>query len=94
MSPELQILIPIIVGSIAVPLINAIKKFLNSSDPRINLGVSFGVSLLLSIFALVITGAFSGAPVTPSMIVSWVGLIFTVATLIYKGTQTIPPQVK
>jgi hypothetical protein len=92
MSEELQLLIPLIVGGIAVPLINAIKKIVASTDPRVNLGIAFGVSLVLAVAALFITGAFTGAPITATVVVGWISLAFSVATVIYKAAAT--PEIK
>jgi uncharacterized membrane protein len=89
-SPELSIISSMLIGGVAVPAINTIKSIVKSSNPKINLAIAFGVSLVLAVLALVITGAFSGNPITAQQIVSWLTTIFTVATIIYKGTATTP----
>lgn len=85
MTDELQLLIPLIVGGIAVPAADWIKKLVASTDPRVNLGIAFGVSMILAVLALFITGAFSGGPVTATAIVGWISLTFSTATIIYKS---------
>jgi len=85
------LLIPVLVGSIGIPVINWLKLqfgWTKPEDKPKNLWLSFGVSMALAIIALLITGSF--VPLTgPNTFVAWISLAFTVATLIYKSMQ--PP---
>lgn len=91
------VLIPALVGWVAVPLINALKKLINPTGENwvikigtvllaidVNLLIAVFVSLGLALLALIITNQFSIAVITPATIVYWIGLTFSVATLIYK----------
>lgn len=88
MTQELQLLIPVIIGSVAVPAINGVKKLINSTDPRINLLIAAVISIFLAVAALALTGAFATGPTSLTTIVAWVGTVFSVATLIYKGASS------
>ena len=92
MTDQLLFLVPVIVAGIAVPTINGVKKLVNSKNPQINLGITFGVCLIMALIALAVTGAFNGVPVTANSIVTWLSLILTVATLIYKNLPFNLPQ--
>jgi hypothetical protein len=85
------LLIPILVGSVGVPLVNWLKKTLGwvtDADRIKNVWLTFGVSLGLAILSLLITQSF--APIGgPETLVTWLGLTFTVATLIYKNMQPV-----
>ncbi len=86
------LLVPILVGSFGVPLVNWLKKTLGwttDADKKKNIWLTFGVSLALAILALLVTQSFIplGGPET---VVTWLGLTFTVATLIYKSMQADP----
>jgi hypothetical protein len=86
------LLIPIIVGSIGIPLINFLKtqlKWTNPEDKLKNVWLSFGVSVVLAVLALLITNSL--IPLTgPETLVTWISLTFTVATLMYKSMQPVP----
>lgn len=101
MSTELQLIIPLIVAGIVVPIVETLKKLINPDGRllvikigeslvyiNLNLLISMGVSLVMALFALIITGAFSGQPVTGVQIVNWVSLTFAVASVIYKSSTT------
>ena len=106
MTEELQLIIPILTGYVAVKAINALKALINSEGKKfpiklsetytlyldVNLGISMLVSLVLAFGALVITGAFTGGLITGSRIAGWFGLLFTVATAIYKGATRVDPE--
>ncbi len=87
------LLIPILVGSVGVPVTNWLKQALKwtaDTDRIKNIWLTFGVSLVLAILALLITQSFVplGGPET---VVTWLGLIFTVATLVYKSMSPAVP---
>lgn len=101
MSVELQLLVQAVVGGIAVKLINMLKKALNPTGIQIpikiaqdvvflldvNLLLALGVCVLLAIPLVFATSMIGSAPVTIEKVISWITLIFTVATAIYNGVQ-------
>jgi uncharacterized membrane protein YsdA (DUF1294 family) len=95
--PEVVILlIPVLTGSIGIPVINWLKLTLGWTAPEDkikNVWLSFLVSVALAIVALLITGSF--LPLSgPETLVMWVSLSFSVATLIYKSisVSATPPE--
>jgi hypothetical protein len=83
------VLIPVFVGAIGVPLVQFLKGKLNWEGEKA-LWLSFGVSVILAIGALILTGSFSippeFAPVDiAGKVVEWIGVVFATATMIYKG---------
>lgn len=88
--PEaVYLLIPLLVGRIGVPVINFLKEkfgWVTEADKRKNLWLAFGVSLALAVLALAITSAFTPL-IGPESLVTWIGMVFTVATLVYKSMQ-------
>lgn len=100
MSEELLLVISMIItGGLAYKTINAIKKVINPTGVIVpiklgdfilyldlNLLISMGICTVLSVFALLITGAFS-KPMTPVGLVGLVCMAFTIATNIYKSLK-------
>lgn len=86
------LLIPVLVGSLGIPLINWLKKqfnFTGDSASVKNTWLSFGVSLVLAVFALVVTNSLT--PLAgPETLVLWISLAFSTATLIYKSLLPAP----
>jgi len=83
------VLIPILVGTIGVPLVNWLKAQFKLDGIKA-LWLAFGASVILAIFALVLTGGFvvppGGDPLAiAARVIEWVGLVFATATLIYKS---------
>lgn len=90
--PETVLLIiPILTGSIGIPLINFFKKqfgWVNPEDKIKNVWLSFLISFALAILALVATNSL--VPMTgPETLIIWVLLAFSTATLIYKSMQPV-----
>lgn len=85
------LLIPILTGSVGIPVINWLKARLGWTKPEDktkNIWLAFGVSLLLAVGALLITSSF--APLAgPETVVTWVAVAFSTATLIYKSLQPV-----
>ena len=83
------VLIPVFVGAIGVPLVQFLKGKLNLEGEKA-LWLSFGVSVILAIGALILTGSFSIPPEFAPIdiagkVVEWIGVVFATATMIYKG---------
>lgn len=95
--------IPILVGGVAIPLINALKKALKwVPDPlmseeqlaklkRKNMWLSFAVSVVMAVVALLITGSLTPLNGDPNVLVSWLGLAFATSQLIYRSIQEKEP---
>lgn len=79
----LDFLVSMLAGAVGVPLTNALKNQLGlSGKPAV--WMTFGVSIVLAVVALLLSGAITFAEMTPEKAVSMIGLVFTTATLAYK----------
>jgi hypothetical protein len=87
------LLIPVIVGSLGIPIINWLKKIFNFTGDQAkvkNTWLSFCVSFVLAVFALAITNSLT--PLTgPETVILWVSMAFSTATLIYKSVEITTP---
>jgi hypothetical protein len=84
-------LLPIIIGALGVPAVNALKAWLKWSDPVKNLWLTAGASLVLSVLSLWLAGLILPMS-TPVDFQKFAVTVFAVATLIYKSwpAQTEP----
>ena len=83
------VLIPILVGTVGVPLVNWLKAQFKLEGIQA-LWLAFAVSVILAIVALVLVGGFvmppGGDPLAiAARVIEWIGLVFATATLIYKS---------
>jgi hypothetical protein len=71
-------------GSVAVPLLQALKRLLGWSGP-VMLWLSFGVSLVIAVIALLIFGqvTLAGLIGNPQIVFAGTGVVMTVAQLVY-----------
>jgi len=87
------LIIPVLVGSLGIPLINWLKVqfgWTKPEDKPKNTWLSFGVAMVLAVFALAITNSL--VPLAgPETLVLWVSLAFSTATLIYKSITISTP---
>ena len=97
-----SILIPVIVGAVAVPLITWLKTILgwtgdDDATKQKNIWLTFVVALIMAVVLLVITNAFVAVTITPLVIIQWFGLTFLTATMVYRNiasqvpTAPVPP---
>jgi hypothetical protein len=81
-------------GWLAIKIINAAKTALGwtkPTDKRKNIWLTFGVSIVLSVLLLLITNSF--VPLSgPQTVITWLGVIFMTATMIYKSSQSPAPE--
>ena len=83
------LLIPLILATFLIPLINFLKKKLGWEGPENktkNVWLAFGVSMVGAAILLIITGSVGRISINePDTWVAWFGTMFTVSTMIYRN---------
>lgn len=81
-------------GTLCVKVVNFLKtqlKWTQPEDKVKNVWLTFGVAVVASVLLLLITSSF--VPLTsPEMLVAQAGVIFSVATLLYKSMSKPEPE--